>query len=234
MHSKTIGHKLRASNKTTGLIDMARPRKSDHSRQQLLDTGSRMLTEFGYHGTGIKQVLDAVGVPKGSFYNFFPSKEAFVAGIIYQYGEQAAGEFRQALEGHEQAPAVVQVWLTFHNKVRNKLAAGESCACLLGAMSAEIAQASPLCNEAIATVEGRWLDTLELLIRNAQQQGDLRDDTTARELASLVYNCWQGSLLQYQVSGDSDVLLLQLKTLILTLATEQGRATLDRADTPEI
>ena len=55
---------------------MARPRKSEHSRQDLLDTGSRMLTEFGYHGTGIKQVLDAVGVPKGSFYNFFPSKEA--------------------------------------------------------------------------------------------------------------------------------------------------------------
>ena len=81
---------------------MVRPRKSEHSRQELLDTGSRMLTEFGYHGTGIKQVLDAVGVPKGSFYNFFPSKEAFVAGIIYQYGEQATEDFRIALAGHEQ------------------------------------------------------------------------------------------------------------------------------------
>ena len=87
---------------------MARPRKSEQSRQLLLDIGSPMLIEHGHHGTGIKQVLDAVGVPKGSFYNFFPSKEAFVAGIIYQYGEQAAEEFRLALAGHEQAAAVVQ------------------------------------------------------------------------------------------------------------------------------
>ena len=209
---------------------MARPRRSEHSREALLDTGSRMLTEFGYHGTGIKQVLDAVGVPKGSFYNFFPSKEAFVAGIIYQYGERASEEFRKALAGHEQDRAVVQVWLAFHNRVRNKQASGESCSCLLGVLSAEIARASHLCNEAIATVEGRWLDTLELLIRNAQQQGDLRDDTPARELASMVFNCWQGSLLQYQVSGDIEALLSQLKTLILTMATEQGKATLAQAD----
>ena len=209
---------------------MARPRKSEHSRQELLDTGSRMLTEFGYHGTGIKQVLDAVGVPKGSFYNFFPSKEAFVAGIIYQYGDKANEDFRIALAGHEQDPAIVQVWLAFHNRTRNKLEAGETCACLLGAMAAEIAQASPLCNEAIATVEGRWLDTLELMIRNAQQQGDLRDDALARELGSLIFNCWQGSLLQYQVTGDIETPLSQLKTLILTMATDQGKSTLAQAD----
>jgi TetR/AcrR family transcriptional repressor of nem operon len=212
---------------------MARPRKSDHTRQLLLTTGSQMLTEHGYHGTGIKQVLDAVGVPKGSFYNFFPSKEAFVAGIIYQYGEQATEDFRVALAGHEQDPAVVQVWLAFHNKVRNKQAAGESCACLLGAMAAEIAEASPLCNEALSTVEGRWLDTLEILVRNAQQQGDLRDDIPARELASLVFNCWQGSLLQYRVTGDIETLLSQLKTLILTMATEQGKTTLSQAENTE-
>ena len=209
---------------------MARPRKNEHSRQELLNTGSHMLTEFGYHGTGIKQVLDAVGVPKGSFYNFFPSKEAFVASIIYQYGEQATEDFREALAGHEHDPAVVQVWLAFHNRVRSKQASGKSCACLLGAMSAEIAQASHLCNEAISTVEGRWLDTLELLVRNAQQQGDLRDDTAPRELASLVFNCWQGCLLHYQVTGDIETLLSQLKTLLLTMATDQGKATLAQAD----
>ena len=73
-----------------------------------------------------------------------------------------------------------------------------------------------------------------MLVRNAQQQGDLRSDCEPRDFASLVYNCWQGSLLHYQVSGDADLLLSQLKTLILTLVTEQGRATLERADTEEI
>jgi len=76
---------------------MARPRKSDQTREDLLTIGTEMLTSQGYHGTGIKQVLDAVGVPKGSFYNFFPSKEAFVAAAIYRYGEQVEREFERGL-----------------------------------------------------------------------------------------------------------------------------------------
>src|SRR5210317_519548 len=128
---------------------MARPRKSEQTRQQLLATGSQMLTEHGYHGTGIKQVLDAVGVPKGSFYNFFPSKEAYVASIIHHYGEQVAEEFNAATAGLDGEPALVLLWCSFRNKVRNKLASGDSCACLLGAMSAEIGQASRLSREAI-------------------------------------------------------------------------------------
>jgi len=78
---------------------MARPRKSDQARQQLLTTGSQMLIKNGYHGTGIKQVLDVVGVPKGSAYNFFSSKESYVASIIHHYGEQVAEEFRVATVG---------------------------------------------------------------------------------------------------------------------------------------
>ena len=209
---------------------MARPRKSDHSRQLLLETGVQMLNEQGYHGTGIKQVLDAVGVPKGSFYNFFPSKEAFVASIIRQYSEDTSDEFSRALRGQENSPALLQLWYSFRNKVRNREAAGESCACLLGGLSAEIAQASPLCNEALAEVRALWLGTLHALVRQAQQQGHIQDRPGARDLAELIFNCWQGGLLQYQVSADVDALLHQLMTLMNNLATDSGRALLAAAE----
>ena len=208
---------------------MARPRKSDHTKQLLLTTGSQMLTEHGYHGTGIKQVLDAVGVPKGSFYNFFPSKEAYVASIIHHYGEQVAEEFNAATAGLDGEPALVLLWCSFRNKVRNKLASGDSCACLLGAMSAEIGQASRLSREAITTVEARWVRSLADLIREAQLQGDLRDDLSAAELAPVLYNCWQGNLLQYQITADAALLLEQLNTFIQTLLTTQGRHTLSHS-----
>ena len=56
---------------------MARPRRSENTRQELLELGVRLLSENGYNGTGLKQILDEAGVPKGSFYNYFPSKEAY-------------------------------------------------------------------------------------------------------------------------------------------------------------
>jgi len=201
---------------------MARPRKSEHAKQQLLDVGVQMLTEQGYHGTGIKQILDAVGVPKGSFYNFFPSKEAFVASIIYQYGDDVVAESSRSIAGLEQEPALVQLWSSFHNKVRERQQAGESCACLLGALCAEIAQSSSICNEALAQVQQRWVATLQRLVEQAQQQGDIGLGDTARDIAQLIYNCWQGGLLQYQLTNDADALLKQLKTLMNSLVTEQG------------
>ena len=53
---------------------MARPRRSEQTREVLIEEGIRQLAAHGYHGTGIKQILDAVCVPKGSFYNYFDSK----------------------------------------------------------------------------------------------------------------------------------------------------------------
>ena len=43
----------------------------------LVDGATRLILEQGYHQTGIQDVLQAAGVPKGSFYYYFPSKEAF-------------------------------------------------------------------------------------------------------------------------------------------------------------
>jgi TetR/AcrR family transcriptional repressor of nem operon len=204
---------------------MVRPRKSDQTREDLLATGTELLTSHGYHGTGIKQILDAVGVPKGSFYNFFPSKEAFVANAIRYYGEQVEEEIERATQGLEQEPGLVQLWCSFQHKVQHKVDAGQSCACLLGAMSAEIAQASPLCREAIEVVERQWIERFQAGIQLAQGQGDLRDDISAESLAPALYNCWQGNLLQYQVSGNPDDLLRHLWTFLSTLMTVQGKLT---------
>ena len=41
----------------------------------------------GYHGAGVKDITDAAGVPKGSFYNHFDSKEALAVVALQQYGE---------------------------------------------------------------------------------------------------------------------------------------------------
>ena len=46
------------------------------TKAALVDAGTQLMLEQGYHHTGIQDVLQAAGVPKGSFYYYFPSKEA--------------------------------------------------------------------------------------------------------------------------------------------------------------
>ena len=55
---------------------MPRPRRNNNLRDQLLVEGYNAFLHNGYHGTGLKEVLDRLRIPKGSFYNYFESKEA--------------------------------------------------------------------------------------------------------------------------------------------------------------
>ncbi|MGZ8188833.1 MAG: TetR/AcrR family transcriptional regulator, partial [Methylosarcina sp.] len=66
------------------------------NRDNILNRGVSLLMQQGYHGTGLKEILDAVQIPKGSFYNYFDSKESFAAEVIQHYIEP----FIQQLDGH--------------------------------------------------------------------------------------------------------------------------------------
>ncbi|MBV5350484.1 TetR/AcrR family transcriptional regulator, partial [bacterium] len=49
---------------------MSRPKNPDIIRTRLLDVGLAAFAKRGYHGTGIKEIVDTANVPKGSFYNY--------------------------------------------------------------------------------------------------------------------------------------------------------------------
>ena len=57
------------------------------TRELLLRAGLEVLTEKGFSATGIDEILGRVGVPKGSFYHYFASKEAFGLSLIERYGK---------------------------------------------------------------------------------------------------------------------------------------------------
>ena len=64
---------------------MAKSIQKELNRENLLNQGVALFMEQGYHGTGLQEILDAVSVPKGSFYNYFGSKEDFGAEVIQHY-----------------------------------------------------------------------------------------------------------------------------------------------------
>jgi TetR/AcrR family transcriptional regulator, transcriptional repressor for nem operon len=55
------------------------------TREQLIDAGLRLIHQNGYIATGLKEILDAAGVPKGSFYHHFSSKEEFAKAVLEKY-----------------------------------------------------------------------------------------------------------------------------------------------------
>ena len=68
---------------------------SKYNRQDILQAGVKLLMREGYAGLGVQRVLKECGIPKGSFYHFFESKEAFVIETLDFYITNLTGELKR-------------------------------------------------------------------------------------------------------------------------------------------
>ncbi|MDN5490193.1 MAG: TetR/AcrR family transcriptional regulator, partial [Acinetobacter sp.] len=64
---------------------MKRSDKSEATRQHILNTSFKLVLHKGFVGVGLQEILTTCGVPKGSFYYYFASKEAFGCALLQQY-----------------------------------------------------------------------------------------------------------------------------------------------------
>ncbi|MBW1898902.1 MAG: TetR/AcrR family transcriptional regulator, partial [Deltaproteobacteria bacterium] len=66
----------------------------ENIKQKILAAGASIIHRKGYNHTGIQEILQTVGVPKGSFYFYFKNKEDFGLQVIDYFvsffGAQAA------------------------------------------------------------------------------------------------------------------------------------------------
>jgi len=194
---------------------MARPRKSQLTREALIELGMELIAVHGYHGTGLKMILDAAKVPKGSFYNYFSSKEVFVAEIINHYSLHVGERFDAYLEVAEGDPVTI-LKEGFALVIRELEGSGMK-GCLIGNLAAEIGTLSPSCQAAMKAGAQVFCSRVEALMEDAQKMKLLRDDISAAECASLVWSVWEGGLLKAKIDGDTRTLRQHIVIVMDTL-----------------
>jgi len=175
------------------------------TREKLLDQGVSMFTEHGYHGAGLQDILNSVGVPKGSFYNYFSSKEEFGAASIGHYIEP----FITSLDGWLKRPdldAAAALEGYFNELIvelgRRHFAGG----CLLGNLIGEIGDTSETCRLALSNAVHRYRDKLSEGLERGQREGVFRTDLSALEMADLISDAWQGVLLRMKIEQSTQPL----------------------------
>ena len=80
------------------------PKPKLDTREKLIQSGILAIHTSGYGGTSIQSIVEMADVPKGSFYNFFPSKEAFAAEVIDAYSNRGQERLRSYLLNQDVAP----------------------------------------------------------------------------------------------------------------------------------
>jgi TetR/AcrR family transcriptional repressor of nem operon len=170
----------------------------EYKREQLLSQGVALLMAQGYHGTGLQEILDTVKIPKGSFYHYFGSKEQFGVEVIAHYIQPFIEQLQTHLHNPQQ-DALTALRTYFNELIGAVAQANFKGGCLLGNLMGEIGDTSEISRLALKAAVERYRDLLQMGLMQAQQQGTIRTDKSAQQMADLLTDAWQGALLRMKI-----------------------------------
>ena len=183
-----------------------RPPKVDRdfpdTRAALIRCGMEILTEQGFMSTGIDTVLKRVGVPKGSFYHYFDSKEAFGLAVLESYASYFAHKLDHWFLQDEVAP--LQSLQNFVEDAKAGMARHRFCrGCLVGNLGQEVAILPEGFRLQLEAILRTWQDRLASCLRTAQAAGELADEADCDELAAFFWIGWEGAVQRARLTRDN-------------------------------
>ena len=184
------------------------------SRDALIRAGVALLSEKGYSATGLEEVLRSAGVPKGSFYHYFASKDAFGIVLIDTYAAYFARKLdRWFLE--EGAPPLQRL----RNFVADARAGMARHAfrrgCVVGNLGQEMSALPESFRARLQGVLLDWQARTERCLRDAQAAGEIAPDADCAALAAFFWIGWEGAVLRAKLERAPEPLDL-FATLFLT------------------
>ncbi len=167
----------------------------EKTKDLLLEAGKATFLEKGYNNSGIESILQAAGVPKGSFYYYFDSKEDFGLRVLDRFASCYAERLDRFL-GDASLPPLGRLRAYFES-VFEKLAS-DQCrkGCLVGNLSQEMADQSEVFRARLEEIFEGWVDRYAECLDEARRAGEIAPDLDVHELAEFWLNGWQGAILR--------------------------------------
>jgi TetR/AcrR family transcriptional regulator, transcriptional repressor for nem operon len=166
------------------------------TKEKIIQAGLKTLLEKGFNGVGVQEITEAAGVPKGSFYNHFDSKEALGVEIVERYG---MGSTRRAVLVDKTVKPLERLRTHFAALNEVFVAAKFKRGCLLGNFSAELSNQSPPVRDSLTQLFSKWTKDLAVAIADAQADGSISSKARAGDIAAFLLDAYEGTLLRARV-----------------------------------
>ncbi|MGR3497810.1 MAG: TetR/AcrR family transcriptional regulator [Limimaricola soesokkakensis] len=172
------------------------------TRQHILATGRALVARYGYTGVGLSELLREAGVPKGSFYHFFKSKEAFGCALLDSFVEGYAEDLSATL-GAPDMDARARLMAYFEGWRMRQSGEAYEARCLVVKLSAEVAELSPGMRDVLDRGVSAIIARLAAVIREGADDGSLPAHPDPHMLATTLYQIWLGASLMGALSRDT-------------------------------
>ncbi len=180
-----------ARNTSVHIEVVARP----SNREKILTEGLRVVQARGFGGASVRDIVQAAGVPQGSFTNHFASKEAFCLEILDLYFKDVRAMIHRTLRNDSLPPlkrlrAFVDAQIKYLNRI------GWRNGCLIGNFSAEASEHSEVIRKRLVEIYEEMRQSVAYCLRATVKSGELSRKNDCDELASFLIASLQGAILQ--------------------------------------
>ena len=172
----------------------------DEKRSRILAEGIELMLRKGYHGTGIQEIVAAAGVPKGSFYNYFKSKEDFILTAMEAASRDHLAEFESALNAGSPSPRQRIIDQYAAMAAAYEASRDYTTGCFAGNLCQELADANAAVSEKAEFLFRNYTASLARCIREAQDAAEVGRDVDPDRMAEAIFNSWEGAMLRMKSS----------------------------------
>lgn len=172
------------------------------TREALLSAGVKAFTQDGFSRTGLEQILKSVGVPKGSFYHYFASKEDYGLAVLAHYDTFFRHLLSKSFSLTDRAPLARLAH--FVEQAQAGMARYEfQRGCLVGNLGQEVSQLSDTFRHALEQVLQGWQILLSETLDAAKHAGELTEATDSAQLSAFFWIGWEGAILRARLTRSS-------------------------------
>jgi len=171
---------------------------SNDTRNHIINTGADLIGQKGFGATGINAVLTTAGVPKGSFYHYFSSKNDFGLAVIDTFAQEYDTKLDRILNDHTRS-AVDRLRAYFDTGLETMTSCEFTRGCLIGNLGQELAGQNETFRRRLDTVFQGWEKRFERCVEEARQAGDIDASIDPADVASFLLSGWEGAILRAKV-----------------------------------
>jgi len=182
---------------------MSKTLKHDLKADALLEKGMELLWSKGYNATSVNDIVKLAGIPKGSFYFYFDSKEDFTVKAIDKYFRMMFTPAQEILQNKSVSPK--QRLLDFH-EYRVSILKGEldcKMGCMACNLGSEMAEHNENIRNAILTNGQYVLSMITEVIQEAQDYGEISTTVEAEDLAAFMEDAGKGAMVSMKEMNSS-------------------------------
>lgn len=171
------------------------------TRDRLLEAGAELFAKKGFNGCGLSEILRHAGIPKGSFYHWFGSKEEFGVALIERTRDGYVDLLRPVLTDRK-LPPLKRLRRVFEIGREQCEASGASVECLITRLALETSDLSETVHAAVKCAYQQWSAMLAQVIREALAAGEIDGSHDPDRLANVLVMLWEGASIRMQIERD--------------------------------